>query len=118
MPLVAAGAGVLVFRVVSGDEREANPRPSVAETSLIVAIISLFPPLLLRCFFAASSLFLAAVFWPNGKLLQRVDGDDEKIRFGTSNRKTGRAEFSNSAHRDSGPPPPIQPQRDFHLNFG
>jgi hypothetical protein len=51
------------FRVVSGDEREANPRPSVAETSLIVAIMSLFPPLLWRCFFAASSLFFAGVFW-------------------------------------------------------
>jgi hypothetical protein len=100
---------------VSGDEREANPRPSVAETSLIVAIMSLFPPLLWRCFFAASSLFFAGV--SGGKLLQRVDGDDEKIGFGTSSRKTCRAGFPNSAHRGSGHPP-NQPQRDFHLNFG
>jgi hypothetical protein len=91
---------------------------SVAETSLVRCHNVAVPAAVIALFFAASSLFLAAVFWPNGKLLQRVDEDDEK-KSGSEPAAERPAEPDFPIRRTGAPDPtPIQPQRDFHLNFG
>jgi hypothetical protein len=78
MPLVAAGAGDLVSVSCPATSERPIRDLSVAETSLIRCYNVAVPAAVIALFFAASSLFLAAVFWPDGKLLQRVDGNDKK----------------------------------------